>query len=73
VGVLPNVELAQEAGIEVDNGIIVDEFCRTNDPNIVAAGDCANHFNSIYGVECVWSPCLMPVSRVKQRQQPSVD
>lgn len=49
VGVLPNVELAQEAGIEVDNGIIVDEFCRTNDANIVAAGDCANHFNAIYG------------------------
>ena len=38
VGVLPNVELAQEAGIEVDNGIIVDEFCRTNDPNIVCSG-----------------------------------
>lgn len=49
VGVLPNVELAQEAGIEVDNGVIVDELCRTNDPNIVAAGDCANHFNAIYG------------------------
>jgi len=49
VGVLPNVELAQEAGIEVDNGIIVDEFGQTNDANIVAAGDCANHFNSIYG------------------------
>jgi 3-phenylpropionate/trans-cinnamate dioxygenase ferredoxin reductase subunit len=48
VGVLPNVELVEEAGIEVDNGIIVDEFCRTNDPNIVAAGDCANRFNSIY-------------------------
>ncbi len=48
VGVLPNVELAEEAGIEVNNGIIVDEFCRTNDPNIVAAGDCTNHFNKIY-------------------------
>ncbi|MBL0229312.1 MAG: FAD-dependent oxidoreductase [Moraxellaceae bacterium] len=48
VGVVPNVELAQQAGIEVNNGIVVDEFCRTNDPNIVAAGDCANHFNSIY-------------------------
>lgn len=48
VGVVPNVELAQQAGIEVNNGIVVDEFCRTNDPNIVAAGDCANHFNTIY-------------------------
>jgi len=48
VGILPNVELAEKAGIKVDNGIIVDEFCRTNDPNIVAAGDCTNHYNKIY-------------------------
>lgn len=48
VGVVPNVELAQAAGIAVDNGITVDEFARTNDPHIVAAGDCANHFNAIY-------------------------
>ena len=48
VGVLPNVELAEAAGIDVNNGIVVDEFCRTNDPNIVAAGDCANHLNTIY-------------------------
>jgi 3-phenylpropionate/trans-cinnamate dioxygenase ferredoxin reductase subunit len=48
VGVVPNVELAQAAGLAVDNGITVDEFARTNDPHIVAAGDCANHFNPIY-------------------------
>jgi len=48
VGILPNIELAEQAGITVDNGIIVDEFCRTNDTNIVAAGDCTNHFNQIY-------------------------
>jgi len=48
VGVLPNIELAEKAGIKVDNGIIVDEFCGTNDPNIVAAGDCTSHFNKIY-------------------------
>lgn len=48
VGILPNTELAEEAEIEVDNGIIVDEFCHTNDPNIVAAGDCTNHYNKIY-------------------------
>jgi 3-phenylpropionate/trans-cinnamate dioxygenase ferredoxin reductase subunit len=48
VGVLPNVELALDAGVEVNNGIVVDQFCRTNDADIVAAGDCTNHFNSIY-------------------------
>ncbi|MFP3976490.1 NAD(P)/FAD-dependent oxidoreductase [Marinobacter sp. KMM 10035] len=49
VGVLPNTELAEAAGLNVDNGIKVDEHCRTSDQNIVAAGDCANQFNSVYG------------------------
>lgn len=48
VGIVPNVELAEAAGIEVDNGILVDDFCRTSDPDIVAAGDCTNHFNKFY-------------------------
>jgi 3-phenylpropionate/trans-cinnamate dioxygenase ferredoxin reductase subunit len=49
VGILPNIELAKDAGIKVNNGILVDEYCRTNDPNIVAAGDCTNYFNKTYG------------------------
>jgi 3-phenylpropionate/trans-cinnamate dioxygenase ferredoxin reductase subunit len=48
VGVLPNVELALDAGLEVNNGIVVDNYCRTHDADIVAAGDCTNHFNQIY-------------------------
>ncbi len=40
-GLVPNVELAQEAGLEMGNGIVVDEFCRTSDPDILAIGDCA--------------------------------
>lgn len=47
-GILPNVELAEAAGLEVDNGIVVDQFACTNDPDIVAAGDCAAHHNAIY-------------------------
>ena len=49
VGVVPNAELAGAAGLEVENGIIVDEYCRTSDPDIVAAGDCTNHPNALYG------------------------
>lgn len=49
VGILPNIELAQAAGLAVDNGIVVDEYCRTCDPDIVAAGDCANQPNALYG------------------------
>ena len=42
IGVLPNDSLAIEAGLETDNGILVDERLRTSDPNILAVGDCAN-------------------------------
>lgn len=48
VGVVPNVELALEAGLQVDNGIVIDEYCRTSAPDIVALGDCANAFNAVY-------------------------
>ena len=47
-GVLPNVELAQEADLAVENGIVVDEYATTSDPNIVAAGDCTWHRNPLY-------------------------
>jgi 3-phenylpropionate/trans-cinnamate dioxygenase ferredoxin reductase subunit len=42
VGILPNVEIAQEAGLKVENGIVVDEFGVTSDPDIYAAGDAVN-------------------------------
>lgn len=41
IGVVPNDQLAKEAGLDVANGIVVDEFVRTSDPSIYAAGDCA--------------------------------
>lgn len=42
IGVLPNVELAEQAGLAVDNGIVVDASLRTEDPAISALGDCAS-------------------------------
>ena len=41
IGVTPNDQLAKESGLEVANGIVVDEFALTSDPSIFAAGDCA--------------------------------
>ena len=41
IGATPNVELAEAAGLECDNGICVDEEMRTSDPKIFAIGDCA--------------------------------
>ena len=49
IGVLPNVEIAAEAGIEIDNGIKVDDLCRTSDPKIFSAGDVTNHPNALLG------------------------
>lgn len=49
IGVVPNDELAAAAGLETADGIVVDEFARTSDPDIFAAGDCTNHPNAILG------------------------
>ncbi len=45
LGIKPNVDLAKAAGLKVDDGIVVDEYLRTSDPNVYAAGDVAEFFN----------------------------
>ena len=59
VGLIPNVELAEAAGLEVDNGILIDEHGRTSDADIVALGDCTNH------------PCLFYDRRLRLESVPS--
>jgi 3-phenylpropionate/trans-cinnamate dioxygenase ferredoxin reductase component len=49
IGVLPNLELAQQAGLQIENGIVVDEHLRTSFPDIYAAGDVANFYHSALG------------------------
>ncbi len=49
VGVVPADELASAAGLDCANGITVDEFCRSSDPRILAAGDCCLHPSPHYG------------------------
>ena len=50
VGVVPNIELAEAAGLPCDDGILVDPHGQTEDLDILACGDCTNHPNGIYGV-----------------------
>ena len=49
VGITPNVELAREAGLAVDNGIVVNEYLQSSHPDIYAAGDVANYIDPIFG------------------------
>ncbi len=53
IGVVPNVELARDAGLRISNGIAVDENLQTDDENIFAIGDCAEH------------PCVFARARIR--------
>jgi 3-phenylpropionate/trans-cinnamate dioxygenase ferredoxin reductase subunit len=47
IGAIPNTELAEQIGLDCSNGITTDQYCRTSNPHILAAGDCANSFNAL--------------------------
>jgi len=49
IGAVPNTELAQAAGLTVENGVAVDGLLRTSDPDIFAAGDCTSYPLPLYG------------------------
>jgi nitrite reductase (NADH) large subunit len=49
-GITPNVELARDAGLEINRGVVVDDMMRTTDPRIFAAGDVAEHRGRVHGL-----------------------
>jgi 3-phenylpropionate/trans-cinnamate dioxygenase ferredoxin reductase component len=49
LGVTPRTELAEAAGLQVDDGVIVDEYLTTSDPDILAAGDIASYPDRLFG------------------------
>ncbi|TDD89823.1 NAD(P)/FAD-dependent oxidoreductase [Actinomadura rubrisoli] len=49
IGVRPNTRLAEDAGLEVSDGVLVDQSLQTSDPDIYAAGDVANAYNPLLG------------------------
>ncbi|WP_138380569.1 NAD(P)/FAD-dependent oxidoreductase [Luteithermobacter gelatinilyticus] len=49
IGITPAQELAESAELDLDNGIKVDEYCRTSAPDIYAIGDCTSHPSPLYG------------------------
>ena len=50
-GSIPNIELADQAGLKIDNGIKVDDHNQTSYTDIYAIGDCCNQFNQRYGID----------------------
>jgi NADPH-dependent 2,4-dienoyl-CoA reductase/sulfur reductase-like enzyme len=48
IGLIPNSELAEAAGLEVENGVVVDDDLRTADPRIMAVGDCVRQYSHLY-------------------------
>ena len=49
IGAIPEIALAEAAGLQTENGILVDSFMQTSDPNIYAAGDCCSFPHPLYG------------------------
>jgi nitrite reductase (NADH) large subunit len=57
-GIRPNVALAQDAGLAVNRGIVVDDLMHTSDPDIFAVGECVEHRGMVYGlVAPLWDMC----------------
>jgi NAD(P)H-nitrite reductase large subunit len=59
IGIQPRLQLAKEAGLALDRGILVNEFLQTNDPDIFAAGDVAQAYDPLSGrsiLDSLWSP-----------------
>jgi 3-phenylpropionate/trans-cinnamate dioxygenase ferredoxin reductase subunit len=50
IGVTPDTKLARDCGLDIRDGIVIDDFCRTSDPSIFAAGDCTRFMSRHYGV-----------------------
>ena len=59
IGIRPRVDLAVQAGLSVDRGILVNEFLQTNDPDVFAAGDVAQVYDPATGqnlLDSLWAP-----------------
>lgn len=50
VGIRPYTEIAKDSGLEVNRGIIVNDYMQSNDPSIFAVGECAEHHGKVYGL-----------------------
>ncbi len=66
VGAVPNQELAAEAGLDCDNGVVVDLSARTSDPAVYAIGDCTRRPLPLY--DCMWRLESVPNALEQSKQ-----
>ncbi|NBC47173.1 MAG: FAD-dependent oxidoreductase [Gammaproteobacteria bacterium] len=65
IGLKPNVDLAARAGLDIGQGIKVDDTMRTSEPDIYAVGDCAEHKGQVFSfVECINSQAAVVVDQL---------
>ena len=65
IGIRPNVDLARDAGVDIERGIVVGDDLRTNDPAIYAVGECAEHNGRLYGlVAPLWEQASVCAARL---------
>ncbi|MGH9840947.1 MAG: nitrite reductase large subunit NirB [Blastocatellia bacterium] len=68
-GIRPNAQLAREAGLKVERGIVVDDGMATDDPDVFAVGECAQHRGMVYGlVAPLWEQTAVLADRLTARK-----
>ncbi len=69
IGVRPNIDLADNAGIATNRGIVVDDYLASDDPSIFAIGECAEHRGQVYGlVEPAYEQARVLATRLAHKE-----
>jgi len=72
-GIRPNTQLAKDAGLKVERGIVVDDALTTDDPEVFAVGECAQHRGLVYGlVAPLWEQTAVLAGRLTGRRPEAV-
>jgi nitrite reductase (NADH) large subunit len=74
VGIRPNAALARDSGLGVNRGVVVDDFMRTNDPDVFAIGECVEHRGQCYGlVAPLFEMAKVVAARLRDDPEPTYE
>lgn len=70
IGIRPNIDLARQAGLDVNRGVVVDDALRTSDPGIHAVGECVEHRGQVFGlVAPIWEQAKVCAARLAGEEE----